>query len=281
MAPSRLPVLIISGILALFPPLALATCQQSALRIAADLYYKTQTSADIDASFLGTGVQYLENSRQVDIKTGLLSQKLAVDYVHSIIDQDGCAVFTELIVTNPANPYVINAQIFYKEDAGAPSGDHVDVLKVDTVVATTGDWEFNATARLAYVSRENWGPLNSSRPQQDDARASIQAAADAYLDLWTKGNSERAVPWAAPCSRLDGGNTYWPDECAVGLVLPASAAAENTNRRYVIDETVGAASVFCDFGSLGNAPDSHEFRVVGGRIRYVHQITATKGDIEG
>jgi hypothetical protein len=43
-----------------------------------------------------------------------------------------------------------------------------------------------------------------------------------------------------------------------------------TNRRYVIDETVGAVSVFLTFESL---PDSHEFRLEGGKLRYVHTLT--------
>jgi hypothetical protein len=49
----------------------------------------------------------------------------------------------------------------------------------------------------------------------------------------------------------------------------------NTNRRYVIDESVGTVSVFSDFGSLANAPDSHEFRVEKGKLRYVNRIVAT------
>jgi hypothetical protein len=42
------------------------------------------------------------------------------------------------------------------------------------------------------------------------------------------------------------------------------------NRRYVIDETIGSVDVFIDFASI---PDSHEFRVEKGKLRYVHTIT--------
>lgn len=46
------------------------------------------------------------------------------------------------------------------------------------------------------------------------------------------------------------------------------------NRRYVIDETIGAVDVFIDFASV---PDSHEFRIEKGKIRYVHTITVMGG----
>jgi len=31
--------------------------------------------------------------------------------------------------------------------------------------------------------------------------------------------------------------------------------------------------VLCAFNSLGNYPDSHEIRIVDGKVKYVHTIT--------
>ena len=45
------------------------------------------------------------------------------------------------------------------------------------------------------------------------------------------------------------------------------------DRRYVIDESLGVASLFLEFGSIGNAPDSHEFRVESGKLRFIHTMT--------
>ncbi len=42
------------------------------------------------------------------------------------------------------------------------------------------------------------------------------------------------------------------------------------DRRYVIDETLGTVDIFLTFGSI---PDSHEFRVEKGKIRYVHTMS--------
>lgn len=46
--------------------------------------------------------------------------------------------------------------------------------------------------------------------------------------------------------------------------------------RYVIDESVGSVEVMCSFDSLGNLPDTHEIRVIDGKVKYVHTITVMK-----
>lgn len=45
-------------------------------------------------------------------------------------------------------------------------------------------------------------------------------------------------------------------------------------RWYVIDETIGAVDVMMSFADL---PDSHDFRVEGGKLRYVHTMTVVTG----
>ena len=45
-----------------------------------------------------------------------------------------------------------------------------------------------------------------------------------------------------------------------------------TNRRFVIDEEAGSVSVFLWFNGENGMADSHEFRVEGGKLRYVHAI---------
>ncbi len=82
------------------------------------------------------------------------------------------------------------------------------------------------------------------------------------------------MPWGRPCARLEGGsytgNGGPSDKCDVGI--PNGVAL--TNRHYVIDETVGAVDVMMTFASL---PDSHEFRVEGGKLRFVHTMSVMGG----
>ena len=50
------------------------------------------------------------------------------------------------------------------------------------------------------------------------------------------------------------------------------------NRRFVVDETIGAVVAFCTFGAGtaaggSGAPDTHLFRVENGKLRHVHTLT--------
>jgi len=99
----------------------------------------------------------------------------------------------------------------------------------------------------------------------------IQAAADAYLDIFKDKTVK--VPWGTPCDRLEGGSYTGTgsatDSCNVGI--PNNI--DLVNRRYVVDETLGTVDVFLAFGGATGRPDSHEFRIESGKIRYVHTLT--------
>ena len=45
------------------------------------------------------------------------------------------------------------------------------------------------------------------------------------------------------------------------------------DRSYVVDEEMGAVNIFCRFGSGNGMPDSHTFRLVNGRYRWVHTLS--------
>lgn len=256
-------------ILAALTPSALAICQWGSLRQMTDTYIESQTFGELDPSLLPKDVIYKENNKVVDIKKGLLSNSLKVDYSHTIVDQTQCATYTKLVVADAKNPYVIGTQLSYNDTDDA----ELTTRLVDVIVTTTGDSWFDAAQTLDHVQAEDWSSL--AREDQD-TREALRAIADAYLDLWSNSTNVGSIPWGRPCSKLEG-SRFTADSCTAGLSLPEPGAGQpNTNRRYVIDESVGAVNVFCEFGSLGNAPDSHEFRIVGGKLYYVHQLVAAK-----
>ncbi|KAB5523884.1 hypothetical protein GE09DRAFT_483110 [Coniochaeta sp. 2T2.1] len=249
----------------------LARCQWSHMQDLTDAYLESQTSGKPYAMFLSDKLVYRENNRLISPRAGIISKPLPIAHQHRLIDQDGCASYVEQIVTDPANPYVIGTQLRFNESAGGG----LTVAAVDSIVTTTGDWLFNASKTLSYILKENWGTIVDNDVRTD--RATLRATADLYLDLWSTGGKSR-VPWGAPCDRLEGsaytGNGSATDSCAVGI--PTAAQPPVTDRRYVIDETVGAVSVLCTMGAMGDAPDSHEFRVERGRLRYVHTMTVVR-----
>jgi hypothetical protein len=124
-------------------------------------------------------------------------------------------------------------------------------------------------------SLETWDPIPLDKR---DSRAVIQAAGDAYFNRFN--NASFAVPFGTPCARLEGGAYTDPrgsGNGTCGLGLPSTITV--TNRRYVVDEEMGAVSIYLGFPGLDRSvadkpmPDSHFFRVEGGKIRYIHTVT--------
>lgn len=146
--------------------------------------------------------------------------------------------YTEIVTAS--GPYVIGTQIRHDAADGT-------VTSIDTIASTTGSWLFNATKTLEYVKKEDpaWVPLPVSA---QTTRETIQAAGDAYLDMWNDAHAHEKVPWGTPCVRLEGsaytGKGQPNDTCQAGIPSNHSQAP-NTHRRYVIDQEMGSVSIFC------------------------------------
>lgn len=250
----------------LIPSIALAAtvaahCTKPQMVEVVNSYLTTQTTgkpAEFKARFdNSTWLGYYENGKKVDIDTGILNTPLAITHNRSLYDLTGCATYTEVIVNSTTTPHVIGTQLRYANHK---------INKVDMIVTKPGDWLFNVTGYAYWTSQESWSEIPEA---QRDSRDTIKKAADAYCDLFNNPNV--TVPWGTPCVRLEGGlygNPGPNGSCAVGV--PSGVPLKN--RRYVIDETVGAVDVMLDFGNSG-WPDTHEFRIEKGKIRYVHTMT--------
>ncbi|KAI2777988.1 hypothetical protein F4815DRAFT_257568 [Daldinia loculata] len=240
---------------------AVAQCTREDLIAATDSLLAAQTAGTPDTvAPLADTVVYLEAFKTADIKTGILSHPLNIDFNRSLHDTTQCATYTEIVVTDKAHPYVIGTQLRFADGK---------IANISSLVTDQGDWLFNATGTLYWASQEKWDPIPED---QRDSREVIQAAADAYANLFNDKSVQ--VPWGHPCARLEGGaytgSGSADDRCDVGVPNGVNLS----NRRYVIDETLGAVDVFIDFATV---PDSHEFRVEKGKLRYVHTITVMGG----
>jgi hypothetical protein len=246
-----------------------AACSRATLQRVAAAYVKAQTDGKASLLPLARGASYTENDQAMDIGKGVLAGPLKIDFTRSFHDTTQCASFTELVAATDPHPYVIHTRMEVTKDG--------KVSKLESVVTDAGDWLFGATEHLAVTRGENWGEIPAGKR---DTRAALQAAADAYLDNW--GDPQLPVPHGTPCARLEGrintgtrnpqGNTCnmgaFPQKLSVG------------HRRYVIDETVGAVSIFHNFPWIDaglpkdpGTPASQIFRVEGGKNRYIHEVT--------
>ncbi|KAK4164449.1 hypothetical protein QBC43DRAFT_317472 [Cladorrhinum sp. PSN259] len=242
-----------------------AECSRAVLTEAADAYVAAQSAGSLDAlqKVVADKWEYEENNVRIDAKKSVLRKKLKIDHRRTIYDLVQCATFTELIVTDSANPYVIGTQIRHGADGR--------VTLFDSVASTTGAWLFDAKKTLEYVSKEKWDQIPEDKW---DTREHIQAAGDAYMSMWDNATASNAVPWGSPCTRVEGG--AFANSCTSGIPSNHSQAP-NTHRRYVIDQAMGSVNILCIWEHMMNAADSHEFRLENGKVRYIHTMTECGG----
>jgi hypothetical protein len=241
------------------------SCSREGLQRAVDLYIAAQTTGDTSGMPLAMGLGYMENVAPAAINNGLIKKAMKIDHHRSLLDTANCQTFTEVIVTDKANPYVLGTRLRVNGDK---------IAEIEILWTTTGYWLFNADAYLQWSSSEKWDVIPADRR---DTRDTLVAAANAYLDAFLEGKKD-LVPWGYPCHRTEGGmhtgNGSPMDSCDVGV----PSGVNISNRRFVVDATIGSVVVFCTFGA-GNpnggsgAPDTHLFRVEGGKLRYVHTLT--------
>jgi hypothetical protein len=245
---------------------ASAACTRAMLQSATTAYIKAQTVGQLSGLPLANDVNYLENDVILDIKKGVLSQPIVIDLNRTLLDTTECASFVELTAARSPHPYVIHTRMVFTEEK---------ISTLQSVVSDDGDWLFNATAHLRWNSIESWDPIPADKR---DSREVLKAAGDAYLDSWTNGTVK--VPYGTPCQRLEGG-LYTGDKnlttntCTMPL-FPEFFTI--TNRRYVIDEEVGGIDIFNNFPFIDTTtpdrtPSTNFFRVEGGKIRYIHEVT--------
>lgn len=249
------------------PAFAQFQCDKAALQKATDAYVMAQTTGDTTPIPFSLWVDYNEQMQEATMATGIISKPQKIDFHRSLLDTTSCSSFTEMVITDPAHPYVLGALLQAR-------GGQVGAMNV-LVTDRANGWLFNPANTLKYSKAENWSEI----PEADrDSRATIIAAANAYLDYFN--DKSVIVPWGSPCERLEGGlytgkggpGVSAPeDTCNVGV----PSGVKLTNRQYVVDEALGAVTVLLSFGA-DQLPDAHTFRIEHGKIRYVHTITVCK-----
>jgi hypothetical protein len=252
---------------------AAAACTRAMLQDATMAYLKAQAAGQLTTlSVLDAKVSYAENDKIMDIKTGVLSQPMTIDFSRSFYDTTECAAVTEVNAASNKHPYVIMTRLLFTGEK---------ITTIESIVTDEGDWAFNATSNLMWNKQEKWDPIPADKR---DSRATIKAVGDAYLDNWA--NPSLPVPHGTPCARLEGGEytgtrNMTANTCDMGAFPEPIKVG---NRRYVIDEELGVMSIFNDFpwleATTPNKPtqSTNLFRVEGGKTRYIHELTVCVSD---
>ena len=239
-----------------------AECTRAGLQAAVDSYLAAQQAGNPSIMLLASKVKFVENVIEVKKEQGLWNTPLPIAFHRSILDVDSCRTFTEVIVTDKANPHVIGTRL--KMENGK-------ISEIDSFVTGQGDWLFNADNYLKYSKAEDWRVLNASERVD---RQALMAAGNAYFDHFSDKNVQ--IPFGTPCARLEGGMYTTRDfddpkaSCDIGFPVDKLPIVD---RSYVVDVDMGTVNIFCRFGNPPGAPDSHTFRLVNGKLRYVHTLT--------
>ncbi|KAI1452023.1 hypothetical protein F4805DRAFT_472895 [Annulohypoxylon moriforme] len=252
---------------------ASAECTREFLIGSTNKYVAAQAagSANDVVALAAPNVTYTENQVPRAILEGVLAEPINIDHNRSIHDTVNCATFTEIIAATNPHQYVIGTRILFDGDG--------KISLMESIVTDAGDWAFNATGwvDLYWNSLENWDPI----PEEErDSRDVIQSAGNSYFERFK--NESVVVPFGVPCSRLEGGASTAPlnmtgDSCTLAG-LPSTLVV--TDRRFVVDETLGVVDIFLGFPGLDRSqgqepmPDSHLFRIESGKIRYIHTVSS-------
>jgi hypothetical protein len=239
-------------------------CTRAVLQAAVDSYLAAQAAGDLSKVSLNSQAKYFENMMEIKKNQGLWNTPLPIAFHRSFLDVDSCGTFTEVVVTEGGHPYVIGTRL--KVEDGKISA-------IDSLVTKKGDWLFNADDYLKYSQAEDWRVLN---PDERVDRQALINGGNAYLDHF----SDKAVrvPFGTPCARLEGGmyttKNFDDPKATCDIGFPEGGNLPILNRSYVVDVEMGTVNIFCRFGRPPGMPDSHTFRLVKGKIRYVHTLTA-------
>ena len=241
---------------------AAGQCTRAELQSAIDSYLAAQKAGNLSKAPLAEKVKYVENMTEIKKEQGLWNTPLPITFHRSFLDVDSCRSFTEVIVTEGSNPYVLGTRL--KVEGGK-------ISEIDSLVTKKGDWLFNAENYLRYSKAEDGRILNAN--ERVDRQALINAG-NAYFDHF----SDKAVqvPFGTPCARLEGGmyttRNFDDPKASCDIGFPEDKLPI-VNRSYVVDVDMGTVNIFCRFGNPPGAPDSHSFRLVNGKLRYVHTLT--------
>jgi hypothetical protein len=234
------------------------SCPRTMLLAAVDSYVTAQEKGDPAIMALASPVKYVENHKDVDMKSGIIETPEKIDFHRSLLDTEQCETFTEVIITDPAHPYVLGTNLRLKDGK---------IVEIHTLVTDKGDWLFSPKNDLEISPEEDWSVIPADKR---DTRETLIAGANAYFDYFDDKTVK--VPWGYPCRRLEGGlrtGKGKPDDtCAEGV----PSGVKIVDRHFVVDPDIGAVVGLVTFGN-SKLPDSHLFRYENGKFRYIHTIT--------
>jgi hypothetical protein len=246
-------------------------CTREGLQAAVDGYLAAQKAGSTASLPLASSVKYTENFKTTT--TGIWLTALTISFQRSLLDVTACQTFSEVFVTEGDHKYVLGIRLAVQD--GKIS--EMESIVTDSVLGSDGkvtsdDWNFDANAYQECSKSEDWSVVAA---EKQSTREALIAAGEAYFKIFSDKATE--VPWGTPCYRLEGGKGCTPamDKASQSCNVGIPSGINFTKTHWVVDVDLNAAVGFTLFA--GASPDTHLFRLVDGKIRYVHTLTQGTG----
>ncbi len=186
---------------------------------------------------LAKGASYAENDKAMDIDKGVLAGPLKVDFTRSFYDTTQCAAFTELVAATDPHPYVIHTRMEATEER---EGDEDGV---------GGDGRGGLGVRRGRAPCRHADREVGRDPQGQARHASRHPGGGRRVPEQLGRTRSSRCRMARPAPGSKAASTRAPgtrrrNTCDMGA-FPQKLNV--TNRRYVIDENVGAVAIFHNF----------------------------------
>jgi hypothetical protein len=132
-----------------------ADCGYTFLRNTTSQYVAAQSKGLYTSiTALSQNTVYTEQFKPVPLNSSILTHPLNLAHNRSFHDPDRCTTFTELIVTDPSHPFVIDTRMEL---------DGSKITKIETLVTDAGDWLFKRDSLPLLQLARGLGPHPRSR----------------------------------------------------------------------------------------------------------------------
>src|SRR6201986_3927290 len=123
-------------------PASAQECTRQVLKDTAEDYISAQETADPTYLHFGLWVDYNEQLQNATLSTGVLSKPMKVDFHRELLDTTACKIFSEVVISDPAAPYVIGRVITNGGGPGATGPDFVGGMS-SVVTDKANGWLFD------------------------------------------------------------------------------------------------------------------------------------------
>lgn len=238
------------------PDSGVSGCSRESLAAIIDSYFAALAAHDAEAVALSAAVRSTENAREIQVgQNGLWQTAGEAKFLRSALDTERCGTVTEAVIDNSGKDTIIGLRLKIENQ---------EITEIETFIVDPDTGFFPTPQALIASNDAIWDEILP--PEQRSTREELNAAADAYFDLFSDPSAD--VPFGTPCTRLENGFQTTRGDCSTGI---PPGSLRMTNRRYpVADLEAGIAVGFTQFG--GSLLDFHMHKLIDGKIRGINAV---------